>query len=212
MIPMVDRVISAVILAGGRGLRLGGTSKADLDVSGRLLDRVVEGLRPHVNGSIVVVAPDTVNVPDDVVRTMEEPAGGGPLAGIGVGVDALALTGDHSGAAGDEDGLVLVFSVDSPAAPLLAPRLLRRLEAAPQAEGTLIVGGEPTPFRQYLQAAYRIGPLRRALADSASAGGLHGRSVRSALCGLDLVEEHAGAEECRDIDTVQDLAWWRGHL
>ncbi len=212
MIPMMDRVIDAVVLAGGRGIRLGGASKADLNVSGRLLDRVLDGLRPHVNGRIVVVAPDGVAIPDGVIRTMEEPAGGGPLAGIGAGLDALARMGGPSGRAGDEEGFVFVFSVDSPGAPLLASRLLRAIEAAPSAEGALIVGGEFAPFRQYLQAVYRLAPLRRALARSAAMGGLHGRSVRSSLCGLDLVEESAPAEECRDIDTVQDLAWWREHL
>ena len=73
MMPMMDRVIDAVVLAGGRGIRLGGASKADLNVSGRLLDRVLDGLRPHVNGRIVVVAPDGVAIPDGVIRTMEEP-------------------------------------------------------------------------------------------------------------------------------------------
>lgn len=92
--------VDAIILAGGTGERLGGVSKADLDVSGRLLDRVLEGLSPLVDGTVVVVAPESVSVPAGVVRTMEDPPGGGPLAGIGAGLEALGVPIDGLGGAG----------------------------------------------------------------------------------------------------------------
>ena len=81
-------ILDVVVLAGGRGRRLGGLSKADLVVGGaRLLDHILGDLadwdHPAVTlGRTVVVAPDTVNVPDGVRRTLEEPPGGGPSAGV----------------------------------------------------------------------------------------------------------------------------------
>ena len=67
--------VHALVLAGGTGERLGGASKADLDVGSRLLDVVLAGLAPRVSGAAVVVAPPGVPVPDGVARTMEEPPG-----------------------------------------------------------------------------------------------------------------------------------------
>lgn len=132
--------VHALVLAGGTGERLGGASKADLDVGSRLLDVVLAGLAPHVSGAAVVVAPPGVPVPDGVARTMEEPPGGGPLAGIGAGLDFL--TG-RAGAAGDDR--VVVCSVDSPGAGALADRL-SAVVLAPHEAGAAIVGGDPEPY------------------------------------------------------------------
>lgn len=38
--------IGALIIAGGKGKRLGGASKSDLELGGRLLDRVLDSLSP----------------------------------------------------------------------------------------------------------------------------------------------------------------------
>ncbi|WP_371151134.1 molybdenum cofactor guanylyltransferase [Buchananella felis] len=225
-----QRRIDAVVLAGGQGSRLGGVSKADLDVGGRLLDRVIDALRPHVTGTIVVVAPQDVAVPAGVKRTMEEPPGGGPLAGIGAGLGEL-----EPGAAGD---LVIVCGVDTPGlAGLLArlvPAALASLEAG--GDGALIHGGEPEPFDQYLQAAYGLGALREALSAPALAGpgarpgpagpagpgqssraagpppALHGRGVRRTFRHLRMERVRASQEECLDLDTPADLTYWRQRL
>lgn len=199
--------VHALVLAGGTGERLGGASKADLDVGSRLLDVVLAGLAPHVSGAVVVVAPPGVPVPDGVARTMEEPPGGGPLAGIGAGLDFL--TG-RAGAAGDDR--VVVCSVDSPGAGALADRL-SAVVLAPHEAGAAIVGGDPEPYTQYLQAVYRVGPLARALDGARAApGGLHGVGVRRVLGGLVLRRVGAPWSECRDVDTREDLQWWRARL
>ena len=76
----------AIILAGGRGSRLGGVSKADLVVGGRrLLDVVFEAVRRA--RTTVVVGP--VAVPDGVLVTVEDPPGTGPAAGIVAGLEAV---------------------------------------------------------------------------------------------------------------------------
>jgi CTP:molybdopterin cytidylyltransferase MocA len=68
----------AVILAGGRGSRLG-ASKPDLRVGGlRLLDIALAAASGA--GRIVVVG--DVDVPTGVLRTREEPAFGGPVAAL----------------------------------------------------------------------------------------------------------------------------------
>ena len=70
--------LHAIVLAGGGGRRLGGASKADLDIAGRrLLERVLTGLDGVVDGLRVVVAPPSVRVPRGVLRTLEDPPHGG---------------------------------------------------------------------------------------------------------------------------------------
>ena len=192
--------VGAVILAGGGGQRLGGVSKADLRLGQRrLLDIVLSGLGPAVDGDAVVVAPRDVEVPPGVRRTLEDPPDGGPVAGLAAGLAALA--GSHA--------LVLVTAVDSPGLVDLAPLLVAALSARPDADGVVARGGEPAPFRQYLQAVYRAGPLRRLLAD---AGQVRNRGVARTLRVLNLVEMPSPADLCRDIDTPDDLDWWRGRL
>lgn len=213
-----------IVLAGGEGRRLGGASKADVLIGGRrLLERVVAGVRPFVAGRIVAVAPDSVDVPPGVLRTLEDPPAGGPLAGIDAGLKALGASADSVGApvgsppvapgsaafaagsarvpsAGARD-MVFVFAVDTPQAGALAPRLAA---AARGRDGAVVVGGEP-PFRQCLQAIYRIEALRAAIQE---VGRPRNKGVRRTLGGLDLAEVPASADECRDVDTAEDLSWW----
>lgn len=235
--------LHAIVLAGGGGRRLGGASKADLDIAGRrLLERVLTGLDGVVDGLRVVVAPPSVRVPRGVLRTLEGPPHGGPLAGIGAGMDAL---GAVAGSASAADERVLVVSVDTPGVARLARLLVaamdraeaRREEPAPgwdgtpprgrafhagsgpgpqsapaqgrRADGAFILGGEPRPFRQYLQAVYRCDALRSALE---GAGALRGRAVGRTLRGMRLVEVPVRAGLCRDLDTPGDLEFWRGRF
>ena len=216
-----------IVLAGGEGRRLGGASKADVSIGGRrLLDRVVAGVRPFVSGRIAAVAPDSVDVPPGVLRTLEDPPAGGPLAGIDAGLKALGASASTTraaaapadsprgapGSAALADGsvgepsaaaqdTVFVFAVDTPQAGVLAPRLAA---AARGRDGAVVVGGEP-PFRQCLQAIYRIEALRAAIEE---AGGPRNKGVRRTLAGLDLAEVPASADECRDVDTPEDVSWW----
>jgi len=88
----------AVVLAGGRGSRLGGASKPEVLVGGRaLVDHVLDGVRDARR--VVLVAPASVARPG--VRTvLEDPPGGGPVAGLAAGLAALAGPGPdtHGGA------------------------------------------------------------------------------------------------------------------
>ena len=87
--------LDVLVLAGGTGRRLGGASKPDVVARGaRLLDHVLNGVAavrsPLGGGRSVVVAPVEVEVPDGVLRTLEDPPLGGPVAGIAAGLARLA--------------------------------------------------------------------------------------------------------------------------
>ena len=100
--PLGGLAHDAVVLAGGAGERLGGVSKADVDLAGeRLLDRVLTA----TTGATRTVVVGDVDVPEGVLRTVEEPPRSGPAAGIVAGLRALA-------AAGDPAPWVLVLATD----------------------------------------------------------------------------------------------------
>ncbi len=115
----------AIILAGGRGSRLGGVDKGALPVGGRaLLDRVLSAARDAERVVVVGYGP----VPDGVLLTREEPVFGGPAAAVVAGLRALRMPPAPLGsvgpgvstAAGDVVGRgSSVEPVGSTAAPLV---------------------------------------------------------------------------------------------
>ncbi|MFC6088842.1 molybdenum cofactor guanylyltransferase [Saccharothrix lopnurensis] len=171
---------SAVVLAGGRGSRLGGVDKALLVVDGRtLLDRVLEAVGGP--GRAVVVGPRR-DVPG-VRWAREDPPGGGPLAGLAAGLRWVTTD------------LVVVLAVDQPG---VTRATVDRLLASVGDTGAVLVdaGGRP----QWLTGAWRADRLRAALpADPRDA------SARSALGPLDPVRVPALPGEARDVDTPADL-------
>jgi molybdopterin-guanine dinucleotide biosynthesis protein A len=99
---------AAVILAGGRGERLGGSNKAMLEIGGsRLIDRVRRALAMC---DPVLVAAGSVPVALDGALTVSDPEGdyAGPLAGVAAAVAALA---------GAAPGWLLSVAVDTPFFP-----------------------------------------------------------------------------------------------
>lgn len=200
----MNRMIHAIVLAGGTGERLGHVSKADLVLGGRrLIDLVVDQLGAIVTGRIVVVAPSSVVMPVGVHRTMEDPPGGGPLAGIDAG---LALVQSLGGIGTDD--MVVICGVDTPAIGELSPRLADALDAHPDADAAVIHGGSPQSYRQYLQGIYRMRPLSRLLSSIPT----RDRGVRRSLHVLSIIEVPAQAEDCRDLDSPEDLKWWRSRI
>ncbi|MGW6129156.1 molybdenum cofactor guanylyltransferase [Cellulomonas sp. NPDC055163] len=98
----------ALVLAGGRARRLGGVSKPDVLVAGRrLLAHVLDAAAAGPGGGArrtVVVAPGSVAVPGDVLRTLEDPPDGGPVAGIAAGLAALGRAEGDAGPGGAGPG------------------------------------------------------------------------------------------------------------
>jgi molybdopterin-guanine dinucleotide biosynthesis protein A len=100
--------IAAVILAGGRGERLGGVNKALVDFGGeRLIDRA---LRVTVGCDPVLVAVGPSGYVPPVGRGIPDLPGdyGGPLAGMAAAVESLA---------GSDAEWLLSLAVDTPFFP-----------------------------------------------------------------------------------------------
>jgi molybdopterin-guanine dinucleotide biosynthesis protein A len=92
----------AIVLAGGSGKRMGGVLKPVLSVGGvPLITRVLGALGKA--GHLVVVGPSELDpyLPQNVLRTQEDPPGGGPVAGIGAGFALRAHAESVIVAAGD---------------------------------------------------------------------------------------------------------------
>ena len=196
--------VAAIVVGGGGGQRLGGVSKPDLVRGGvRLMDRVCAALTGACGAGCVAVVPPAVRVPDGVVRTLEDPPGGGPLAGIDAGLSALNL---------GARGRVVVVSVDAPGVGEFVPLLLAE-PLGEAADGRIVRGGEPEPFDQYLMGVYRVASLRRGIDEAVAAlGSVRGVGVRRVLRSLALERVEVDALACRDVDTPEDLAWWEARL
>ena len=189
----------AIVLSGGEAVRLGGADKASIELGGRtLLERTLAAL---VDAGEVVVVGAEVPTSRPVTFTREDPAGGGPAAGLLAGLRPLL----HSPSA-RTPALVVVLAVDM---PLVSPDTVRRLVAAAHDDGAVIV--DPSGRTQYLCAAYSVAALERAW----HASGLesaYGLAMRRLVGDLRLTDVESVGEETRDLDTWEDLAELRDAL
>ncbi|HEX6335780.1 MAG TPA: NTP transferase domain-containing protein [Jiangellaceae bacterium] len=185
-------VWDAIVVAGGRGRRLGGKDKPAMELAGRtLLDTAIDAARAA--RTIVVVGPRRP-VGRAVRWAREEPAGGGPLAALAAGLRALPPGSD----------VVAVLAADLPAIEAgTIHALLRAIDEANGADGVVAVDSTGRP--QPLLAAYRTAALGRALA---TVGEPHGQPMRRLLETLDLASLEVGSA-AEDIDTPGDLARWQ---
>jgi molybdopterin-guanine dinucleotide biosynthesis protein A len=182
--------LGAVVLSGGGAARLGGADKASIEVGGRtLLEHVLAAL---AGAAEVVVVGSEVPTSRPVTFTREDPAGGGPAAGLHAGLQSFSR--------GPQ--VVVVLAVDM---PLVSADTVDRLVAAldDDHDGAALV--DPGGRLQPLCAAYRFGSLERAFGATGSPTG-HGLAMRQLLAGLRLVEVAGVGDETRDLDTWQDLA------
>ena len=197
--------IDVVILAGGTARRLGGVSKAEVVARGaRLLDHLLAGLAGLAGlgreglflRRVCVVAPPRLVLPDGVLRALEDPPLGGPVAGIAAGVERLALEGGAE--------LTAVLACDAPQSWRALPRLVGGLPS--WAQGAVLREGEHV---QYLLGLYRTPALAGAVAPDGRA--LRDVPVRRVLGGLDLAHLTASGQEAHDLDTWEEVrAWDRG--
>lgn len=176
---------AAVVLAGGRGTRLGGVDKAGVEVQGRtLLARSLDAL---VDADEVVVVGESVPTERPVTFVLEDPRHGGPVAGLLAGRAALLR----------DPAYLAVVAVDM---PHLVPASLRRLRlAAAGHDGAVLVGPDG---RRQLALVLATGRL-----DAVDPGpeGRHGHPLHRLLARLDLVEVPAVGHEHRDVDDHEDL-------
>ncbi len=175
----------AVVLAGGRGSRLGGADKASLEVDGRTL--LAHALDAVADAGEVVVVGEAVPTSRPVRFVVEEPRYGGPVAALLAGCDALPRS----------TRTVAVLAVDM---PRVAATTLARLRAAARGrDGAALVG--PDGRRQVALVLDRarldaVAPDREAR---------HGLALGRLLAPLDLAAVPATGDEHRDVDTWSDL-------
>ena len=182
----------AVILAGGQGERLGGASKADLVVGDeRLLDTVLRA----VEGARTRVVVGEVDVPYWIVRTMEDPPGGGPAAGVEAGLDAVTEPADWT----------VLLACDLPGAVDAVGELLAEVDVEADVDGYCLVHADGRP--QWLYGAYRTVSLRLAFARFESSANL---SMRRLLADSHLALVTPTSADVTDIDTTDDLIRWGG--
>lgn len=220
----------AVILAGGRGSRLGGIDKAQLMLAGSpLIERPLAAAAGA--GRVVVVGPDALARPG-LLLAREDPPGGGPAAGTAAGLEALiawrladaqaqhdhrpqpdltdAGAGDaaEAGPVGSLAPWVLLLSCDLPLATAGVPHLLAAAaDWAEPVDGYCLT--DPDGRLQWLFALYRSASLLRAVrACDAPAG----TSMRKLLADLDLVGVPDTAHVSADLDTWDDHISWTERL
>lgn len=186
----------AVVLAGGRGTRLGGVDKAALVIGGRsLLRRALEAVST-ARGVVVV---GEVTVPAGVRRVVEEPPGGGPVAGIEAGLAALD---------GHPAAWVLVLAVDQPGAQSAIATVLAALEDAEDDIDAIAPDGSGYG-PQWLLAAYRRKRLEAALR---SLPQTRGASMKALVDGLTFATLTGAGQHLGDVDTWDDAAEWERRL
>lgn len=179
----------AIIVAGGAATRLGGVSKPELIIGGvPLLDRVLAA----VSGAREVVVAGGPRR-EGVAWTVEHPAGGGPAAAVAAGLAHVESVGLGT--------WTLVLSVDTPRAADVVARLL----PARRGDGAWIVDAEGT--EQPLLAVYRTAALAERAARTHE-----GMSMRRLVEGLNMHAVRDPEDLSRDVDTWDDVAFWKGEL
>ena len=176
--------MNGAILAGGAGARLGGVSKATLELDGRPLAVHVGEVLAEVCDSVAIVCKPDTDLPPiaGVERWDEPPDPRHPLTGI---VHALERAG----------GPVLVCAVDMPWVTADSCRSL--IDAAPGGSAAVAVGaGEMCPvFAVYAPEA--LPTLRAAPA---------GAPLRATVDALDPARVALPPALLRSVNTPEDLA------
>ncbi|WP_020522649.1 molybdenum cofactor guanylyltransferase [Catelliglobosispora koreensis] len=177
----------AIVLAGGRGTRMGGVLKPLLTVAGvPLLTRVLTALEPADHRTVAGPSELDSLLAPGVERVQEDPPGGGPVAGIRAGL------GDH------QADKVITVAGDL---PFLTWEAITLLDAH-TASCVLFVDGDGR--RQPLVAVWQGSSLRRALYGVPA----EGRSMRDLLAAADVAQVRwpgAGPEPWYDCDTPEQL-------
>lgn len=171
----------AIVLAGGRGSRLGGVDKATLELDGETL--LARTLRAVSGAGRVIVVGDPRPLPEGTIVVREEPRFAGPAAAIG--------------AAASEVHAPYVFLVGCDQ-PFLADAVGPLLDVT-SGDGVIAIDGAGR--RQHLMSVLRTAALKTSIAAQAS---LIDLSVRALLAPLELVEVAVPGRAALDIDTWHD--------
>ncbi|GAA4678488.1 molybdenum cofactor guanylyltransferase [Phytohabitans rumicis] len=187
--------VAAIVLAGGAGRRLGGVDKPALFVGRRsMLDRV---LAASTIATQRIVVGSVGEVPPDVLTTVEDPPGGGPVAATAAGLALVEPWVDF----------VAVLAADLPFMSRMALGLLQLDVEFSGKDGAVFVDGDGR--RQLLCGMWRVFLLREAIKRLAERRGeLAGASMRELVDGMTVQESRwkdRGPPPWFDCDTEEDL-------
>jgi molybdopterin-guanine dinucleotide biosynthesis protein A len=179
---------TALVLAGGRGSRLGNDDKAAITIAGvSALDHLLAGLPEMIP---VVVAGPVRPTRRRVTFVREWPIHGGPVVGIASGLEAVSTP------------VTALLAVDMPWAGGLAEHLIAEFASC---DAAALVPVDGSGFRQPLCAVVRTEAVRAALREL---GDPAGASLRDLMSLLDVRERPLDEGEMGwvdDIDTPEDL-------
>jgi molybdopterin-guanine dinucleotide biosynthesis protein A len=179
---------TALVLAGGRGSRLGNVDKAAITIGGTsALDHLLVCLPELVP---VVVAGPVCPTRRRVTFAREWPIHGGPVAGIASGLEAVGTP------------VTALLAVDMPWAGVLAQHLITEFASC---DAGALVPVDGSGFRQPLCAVLRTDAVRAALREL---GDPAGASLRDLMSLIDVQERPLHGAEMGwvdDIDTPDDL-------
>jgi molybdopterin-guanine dinucleotide biosynthesis protein A len=179
----------AIVLAGGRGSRLGAASKPDVVLGGR---RLVDVALSAVIAArrIVLVGPGPA--PEGVLLTRESPPFGGPVAAVAAGFAALP----------DHVAWTVLLACDLPGAEAGLAHLLSA-DPGPADDGVCLVDGDGR--YQWLLGCYRTAAIAQRLANR---GDPPLTAMYRLLQPLHLLGLPVDETITDDIDTPDDVARW----
>ena len=176
---------SAIVLAGGRAVRMDGADKASVEHGG--LSLLEHALNALLDADEVVVVGDPVPTTRPVTFCRESPRFGGPVAALLTGYDALR----------HRPRTVGVLAVDM---PRVTPWTFRRLqEAAAGREGAFLTDADGRRQLAGVLAADRLDAVRP------DHEAQHGMPMHRLLGELDLADLTPVGDEGRDVDSWADL-------
>ncbi|MGB6006332.1 MAG: molybdenum cofactor guanylyltransferase [Ornithinimicrobium sp.] len=195
----------AIILAGGRGQRLGGVDKALIDVGGQTLLGYAESATSQAAHVVVVGAPRPGF--GHLAWTSEQPPGGGPAAGVIAGLGALREMASSSPPTRNQPApspWVALLAVDQPGVVSAVDALLHAVtQASDDIEALCPYDTDGHP--QWLLAAYRRDALEAVCATFAPG---HEVSMGRLLRGVRFTDVPQAAAHVGDIDTWADHRAW----
>ena len=171
----------AIVLAGGRGSRLGGVDKAALEFEGETL--IARTLRAVAGAGRIIVAGDPGPVPEGTIVVREEPRFSGPAAAIGAAMAEVQAP------------YVFLVGCDH---PFLSDAVDLLLD---EASGDGVIAVDADGRRQYLMSVLDAAALRASIAAQATLVDL---AVRALLVPLELMEIPIPTRAALDIDTWHD--------
>ncbi len=184
---MQSKNASVIVLSGGTSRRFG-RDKSQAKIAGKsLIALILESIPSEFK--IVIVGQDPKIESSQYQCVLEEPIGGGPLAGFKAGLDA------------SESELVALIATDMPFASGLVLHLINSIRVHDDA----VMYVDAKGFKQPLAAVYRSKSVKRALADM---GQLDGKSMRELVSHLMVHEiemSHEIAQALMEIHTAADL-------